>query len=92
MSPVNSDETLTYLFSSFSTLYSPTHFSAFAVHETPTTAMMFMTIAAALLTAVSSLATTGASPVEIRDVYSPPMLYPHAGTVWYSGQTHNVTC
>ncbi|KIP03165.1 hypothetical protein PHLGIDRAFT_111207 [Phlebiopsis gigantea 11061_1 CR5-6] len=26
-----------------------------------------------------------------RDVYSPPVLYPHAGTVWYTGQTHNVT-
>ncbi|KAI0629495.1 hypothetical protein C8Q77DRAFT_1161104 [Trametes polyzona] len=35
-----------------------------------------------------------AAPVtelERRDVYTPPVLYPHAGTVWYKGQTHNVT-
>ncbi|KAH9855881.1 hypothetical protein C2E23DRAFT_866494 [Lenzites betulinus] len=29
--------------------------------------------------------------LERRDVYSPPVLYPHTGTVWYKGQTHNVT-
>ncbi|EIW60327.1 uncharacterized protein TRAVEDRAFT_27946 [Trametes versicolor FP-101664 SS1] len=29
--------------------------------------------------------------LEKRDVYTPPVLYPHAGTVWYKGQTHNVT-
>ncbi|KIP03163.1 hypothetical protein PHLGIDRAFT_78018 [Phlebiopsis gigantea 11061_1 CR5-6] len=28
---------------------------------------------------------------EKRDVYTPPVLYPHSGTVWYSGQKHNVT-
>ncbi|EIW54310.1 uncharacterized protein TRAVEDRAFT_52018 [Trametes versicolor FP-101664 SS1] len=32
-----------------------------------------------------------AAPLETRDVYAPPVLYPHAGTVWYKGQTHNVT-
>ncbi|KAI0703350.1 hypothetical protein C8T65DRAFT_258500 [Cerioporus squamosus] len=26
-----------------------------------------------------------------RDVYDPPVLYPHAGTVWFKGQRHNVT-
>ncbi|KAI0761427.1 hypothetical protein BC629DRAFT_1261947, partial [Irpex lacteus] len=26
-----------------------------------------------------------------RDVWTPKLLYPHAGTVWYSGQRHNVT-
>ncbi|KAI0823542.1 hypothetical protein BC628DRAFT_1411560 [Trametes gibbosa] len=31
------------------------------------------------------------SELEKRDVYAPPVLYPHAGTVWYKGQTHNVT-
>ncbi|KAH9852786.1 hypothetical protein C2E23DRAFT_150550 [Lenzites betulinus] len=31
------------------------------------------------------------SELERRDVYTPPVLYPHAGTVWYKGQTHNVT-
>ncbi|KAI0641153.1 hypothetical protein C8Q79DRAFT_992077 [Trametes meyenii] len=29
--------------------------------------------------------------LEKRDVYAPPVLYPHAGTVWYKGQRHNVT-
>ncbi|KAL7283839.1 hypothetical protein ACG7TL_003279 [Trametes sanguinea] len=29
--------------------------------------------------------------LEKRDVYDPPVLYPHAGTVWYKGQRHNVT-
>ncbi|KAI0668686.1 hypothetical protein C8Q78DRAFT_239738 [Trametes maxima] len=27
----------------------------------------------------------------LRHVYAPPVLYPHAGTVWYKGQRHNVT-
>ncbi|KAI0823551.1 hypothetical protein BC628DRAFT_517081 [Trametes gibbosa] len=31
------------------------------------------------------------SELEKRSVYTPPVLYPHAGTVWYKGQTHNVT-
>ncbi|KAJ6582367.1 hypothetical protein B0H19DRAFT_877952, partial [Mycena capillaripes] len=26
-----------------------------------------------------------------RDVYVPPVLYPHDGTVWTVGQRHNVT-
>ncbi|KAI0351551.1 hypothetical protein OH77DRAFT_1439225 [Trametes cingulata] len=29
--------------------------------------------------------------LEKRDVYVPPVLYPHSGTVWYKGQRHNVT-
>ncbi|KAH9900765.1 hypothetical protein C8Q73DRAFT_675728 [Cubamyces lactineus] len=29
--------------------------------------------------------------MEKRDVYVPPILYPHAGTVWYKDQRHNVT-
>ncbi|KAI1791750.1 hypothetical protein LXA43DRAFT_1010342 [Ganoderma leucocontextum] len=28
---------------------------------------------------------------EKRDVYVPPVLYPHNGTVWTIGQRHNVT-
>ncbi|KAG5634937.1 hypothetical protein H0H81_000269, partial [Sphagnurus paluster] len=34
-----------------------------------------------------------ASPVNQakRDVYTPPVLYPHAGTVWNVGERHNVT-
>ena len=29
--------------------------------------------------------------LEKRDVFVPPVLYPHAGTVWTKGQRHNVT-
>ncbi|KIJ62574.1 hypothetical protein HYDPIDRAFT_30179 [Hydnomerulius pinastri MD-312] len=29
--------------------------------------------------------------LQARDVFVPPVLYPHAGTVWYVGQYHNVT-
>ncbi|KAH9848913.1 hypothetical protein C2E23DRAFT_842087 [Lenzites betulinus] len=29
--------------------------------------------------------------LERRDVFVPPVLYPHAGTVWVKGQRHNVT-
>ncbi|GJE98814.1 hypothetical protein PsYK624_150510 [Phanerochaete sordida] len=48
-------------------------------------------ISAATLAALAQTGLTSATPVESRDVYSPPVLYPHTGTVWYSGQRHNVT-
>ncbi|GJE98813.1 hypothetical protein PsYK624_150500 [Phanerochaete sordida] len=44
-----------------------------------------------LLAALTQTGLTSAAPVESRDVYSPPVLYPRAGIVWYSGQRHNVT-
>ena len=35
--------------------------------------------------------TASAAPVvEQRDVYTPRVTYPHQGTVWYRGQTHNI--
>ncbi|KAJ7499961.1 hypothetical protein FB451DRAFT_1207088 [Mycena latifolia] len=46
------------------------------------------------LFAVMLAAAVGASArptVQPRDVFVPPILYPHAGTVWYSFQRHNVT-
>jgi len=43
-------------------------------------------LAAALSSAVASPVT-----LENRDVFTPPVLYPHAGTVWTIGQHHNVT-
>ncbi|EMD38264.1 CsMn38 [Gelatoporia subvermispora B] len=44
----------------------------------------------ALLCAFAQLAS--AVPVQgKRDVFDPPILYPHAGTVWKKGQRHNVT-
>ncbi|KAI0697918.1 hypothetical protein BC835DRAFT_1405569 [Cytidiella melzeri] len=36
-------------------------------------------------------ALVSASPVTQRDVFVPPITYPHAGTVWKVGQRHNVT-
>ncbi|KAJ7103865.1 hypothetical protein C8R44DRAFT_715949 [Mycena epipterygia] len=44
-------------------------------------------LSAAALTAVQATPLT----IETRDVFTPPVTYPHAGTVWYVGQTHNVT-
>ncbi|KAJ3543206.1 hypothetical protein NM688_g5886 [Phlebia brevispora] len=39
-----------------------------------------------------TLASLAASlPLSIRDVFVPPVLYPHDGTVWAVGQKHNVT-
>ncbi|OSC98778.1 hypothetical protein PYCCODRAFT_1396376 [Trametes coccinea BRFM310] len=29
--------------------------------------------------------------MDKRAVFTPPVTYPHAGTVWFKGQTHNVT-
>ncbi|KAF8961499.1 hypothetical protein BDZ97DRAFT_1905501 [Flammula alnicola] len=48
----------------------------------------------ASLLLVSALSSVGASPIttlESRDVFVPPVTYPHAGTVWTVGQHHNVT-
>lgn len=58
-----------------------------------------MKVTAALATifigAASLLASANAAPTEeklaARNVWAPRMLYPHAGTVWKSGQRHNVT-
>lgn len=48
--------------------------------------------ALALLACCVQLALGAAITVqEKRDVFVPPVLYPHAGTVWDKGQRHNVT-
>lgn len=45
-----------------------------------------------LIVALSSFATAAtALAIQPRDVFSPPVLYPHSGTVWFVGQRHNVT-
>jgi len=36
-------------------------------------------------------ATVTSAPLRIRDVFVPPVLYPHSGTVWKVGDKHNVT-
>ncbi|RDX49818.1 hypothetical protein OH76DRAFT_1418291 [Lentinus brumalis] len=45
----------------------------------------------ACLTQLVMGAAVPAKAVDKRDVFVPPVLYPHAGTVWAQGQTHNVT-
>ncbi|GLB45477.1 hypothetical protein LshimejAT787_2300370 [Lyophyllum shimeji] len=44
-----------------------------------------------ILTIITFLTLVAAAPVNPRDVYVPPVLYPHQGTVWRRGSTHNVT-
>ena len=46
--------------------------------------------ALALLACLLQIA-AGAPTQEKRDVFVPPVLYPHNGTVWTKGQHHNVT-
>ncbi|KAF8217191.1 hypothetical protein K438DRAFT_1798418 [Mycena galopus ATCC 62051] len=41
--------------------------------------------------AAAALAVVHATPLAPRDVYTPPVLYPNAETVWFVGQRHNVT-
>ncbi|KAH9851825.1 hypothetical protein C2E23DRAFT_732395 [Lenzites betulinus] len=40
---------------------------------------------------LSILAVASALPLEQRDDFVPPVTFPHAGTVWFVGQRHNVT-
>ncbi|OJT13975.1 hypothetical protein TRAPUB_9459 [Trametes pubescens] len=40
---------------------------------------------------LSLFAVVSALPLALRDVFVPPVTYPHAGTVWKVGQHHNVT-
>ncbi|KAI0258672.1 hypothetical protein BC834DRAFT_835056 [Gloeopeniophorella convolvens] len=46
---------------------------------------LFAIFTVALMTAARS------KHLVTRDVYAPPVTYPHAGTVWKVGQYHNVT-
>jgi hypothetical protein len=53
----------------------------------------FMNTAVLALAALSSF--SAAAPlqersVETRDVFVPPVTYPHAGTHWNTGETHHV--
>lgn len=53
-----------------------------------------LTIAAiSIFSAFSAPGVSGAPAAELdtRDVFVPPITYPHAGTVWKVGQRHNVT-
>jgi hypothetical protein len=53
--------------------------------------MKFAFAFSALMSAAALVAATPLALHEKRDVFVPPVLYPHAGTVWFVGQTHNVT-
>ncbi|KAG5644897.1 hypothetical protein DXG03_007449 [Asterophora parasitica] len=44
-----------------------------------------------LFAIVAFLTLVSSAPITPRDVYVPPVLYPHHGTVWKAGSTHNVT-
>ena len=76
-----------------------THQRAFTTRfTTPDTSeiMNFMTKYLAFFLAFLSLLFQFAAALPVatlkdRDVYVPPVLYPHSGVVWYKGQKHNVT-
>ena len=53
--------------------------------------MKFATSITAILATAASLVAAAPTIVEERDVWTPKLTYPHNGTVWKSGQRHNVT-
>jgi len=55
--------------------------------------MYFMTTLTNILVffTVALMSFVGAAPLAVRDVYVPPITYPHAGAVWKIGSSHNVT-
>ena len=55
------------------------------MHFMTTLANIFFIFTVALISLVA------AAPLAVRDVYVPPITYPHAGTVWKIGSSHNVT-
>ncbi|KAJ7049033.1 hypothetical protein C8F01DRAFT_1185930 [Mycena amicta] len=52
---------------------------------------MKFSVSASIAAVAALLASASATPLTPRDVFVPPILYPHAGTVWTVGQRHNVT-
>ncbi|KAG5716652.1 hypothetical protein E4T56_gene16389 [Termitomyces sp. T112] len=52
---------------------------------------MFSFATTFILTLFSLLTLVVSAPIDARDVYVPPVLYPRSGTVWSAGSTHNVT-
>ncbi|KAF5369104.1 hypothetical protein D9615_010419 [Tricholomella constricta] len=44
-----------------------------------------------LFAIITFLALVSSAPIDTRDVYVPPVLYPNHRTVWRAGSTHNVT-
>jgi len=56
---------------------------------TPTLSHSRMKLTTYVLAAVLTLTSTVSA--KASDIFDPPILYPHAGTVWFAGQYHNVT-
>lgn len=56
-----------------------------------TTLTIFFVTFLGLLSHFSVALPIAEEPLEKRDVWTPAILYPNAGTTWYSGQRHNVT-
>ena len=52
--------------------------------------MKFTAYVFGIILALASGVTAVTVPKPL-EVFDPPILYPHAGTVWYAGQYHNVT-
>jgi len=52
--------------------------------------MKFTTITTFVYLLLISFLTVIAAPLQPRDVYVPPVLYPHQGTVWIVGSQHHV--
>ena len=55
--------------------------------------MIWATHLISLLALAASLPLSEAVDVKpvTLDVWAPKVLYPHSGTIWYTGQYHNVT-
>lgn len=60
-------------------------------YTTMTPLMTLNLVLVALFSTLFSLAAAIPVSLETRDVFVPPILYPHAGTVWKAGSHHNVT-
>jgi len=53
--------------------------------------IMKFTTLTTLVYLLTSFLTVLAIPLELRDVYVPPVLHPRQGTVWLVGEQHHVT-
>ncbi|KAF8184397.1 hypothetical protein BJ912DRAFT_526166 [Pholiota molesta] len=53
--------------------------------------MKFTSITTFATLLVSAASVLAHPTLETRDVFTPPVTYPHAGTVWKVGNHHNVT-
>ncbi|KAJ7103885.1 hypothetical protein C8R44DRAFT_808305 [Mycena epipterygia] len=67
---------------------------SFSFHDTtihPSSTTMKFALTHVLALVAAAVHAMPLTTLETRDVFTPPVTYPHAGTVWFVGQTHNVT-